>query len=327
MLLKATQLLKSLLRTVTTHDEEQIETFAGWPLRRPICGSGQIGYICEHFLPNALPVSLTFALNPMKMTFPQRKMKRSDSHKHRRDVLAGKRIQGGVLMMVRSQTLLLALLFNMGCSVFGIRTAEELKYEVVEEQDPFEIRVYETHICAEASMDGDYGDVQGDLFRVLAGYIFGKNTAEEKIAMTAPVLMDPQLKDTPKNTDGTEPDSEATSIKVAMTAPVTMEQSQDGNWKMAFSMPSTFTMQTLPRPIDQRVKLVEVPTRTVAVIGFSGLFGNEENRAEQTRSLMDWLGKKTKYRVRGKPFFAGYDPPFTLPFLRRNEVLVVVELI
>jgi hypothetical protein len=198
-----------------------------------------------------------------------------------------------------------------GCSVFGIRTAEELKYNVVSKSGDFEIREYQPYILAEASMQGSYEKVQGDLFRILAGYIFGKNTTETKIAMTAPVQTNPETKDT--------------SEKIAMTAPVLMKPEGQEIWKMAFSMPSKYTMQTLPKPLDPRVTLIEVPAKTFAVIRFSGSYDNLETRHRKTEELSKWLATQTQYKKVSQPVFAGYDPPFTIPFLRRNEVLIEIE--
>ena len=169
---------------------------------------------------------------------------------------------------------------------------------------------YAPHIAAEASMEGDHESVQRDLFRALAGYIFGKNTTQEEIAMTAPVTMNQ--------------DTTADGENIAMTAPVTMTPTDTNGWTMAFSMPSKYTMDTLPKPVDDRVTLVEVPERTVAVVRFSGSFNDSDNRAVSLGQLTQWLNDQSKYKTVGQPFFAGYDPAFTLPFLRRNEVLVEI---
>ena len=213
-------------------------------------------------------------------------------------------------MRIYSVLLIGVLFLTMGCSVVGIRTAEELSYSVVESDEAVEVRQYAPHIAAEASMEGDHKSVQGDLFRALAGYIFGKNATQEEIAMTAPVTMNP--------------DTKADGENIAMTAPVTMTPTDTNGWTMAFSMPSKYTMDTLPKPVDDRVTLVEVPKRTVAVVRFSGSFNDSDNRAESLAQLTQWLKNQSKYKTVGKPFFAGYDPPFTLPFLRRNEVLVEI---
>jgi hypothetical protein len=110
-----------------------------------------------------------------------------------------------------------------------------------------------------------------------------------------------------------------------MTAPVTMAASTDGHWTMSFSMPAKYSMATLPKPLNENVSLVAVPQRTVAVARFAGSFDDVEKRVEGERVLAKWLKHNPKYQRVGAPFYAGYDPPFTLPFLRRNEVLVVGE--
>ena len=207
----------------------------------------------------------------------------------------------------------------MGCSVFGIRTAEELDYVVLSSTSDVELRQYAPHIAAQATLKGSYGDVQGNLFRILAGYIFGGNASQEDIAMTAPVVM-------------AEPEhgaaggsGEAESERIAMTAPVTMAVSAGGLWTMSFSMPAKYSITSLPKPLNEKVSLVEMPDRTVAVVRFSGFFDDTAKRVEGERILMQWLESRPDYRRAGELFYAGYDPPFTLPFLRRNEVLIVVE--
>ncbi len=202
-------------------------------------------------------------------------------------------------------------LISTGCSVFGIRTAEELEYTVLEKDKNIEIRRYEPYIVAQAEMSGTSQQVQGDLFRILAGYIFGKNEIEEKIAMTAPVIMDSNRE---------QPKSE----KIAMTALVVAPSDQD-TWQMSFSMPSEYTMENLPKPVDQRVVLKEIPAQLMAVIRYTGSFSNLEQRKKKAAELMRWLESQTDYQTIADPVFAGYDPPFTIPFLRRNEVLIKIE--
>ena len=205
----------------------------------------------------------------------------------------------------------LMLAFSLaGCSVFGIRTAEELKYDIISKSGDIEIREYQAYIAAVASMKGPYEEIQGDLFRVLAAYIFGKNTTDSTIAMTAPVQMNPETKDS--------------SEQIAMTAPVVIQAESEGIWKMAFSMPSKYTMQNLPKPLDPEVTLVEVPAKKFAVIRFSGSFDNLEKRRDKAEELSKWLSTQPQYKKLSDPVFAGYDPPFTLPFLRRNEVLIEI---
>ena len=94
---------------------------------------------------------------------------------------------------------------------------------------------------------------------------------------------------------------------------------------MAFSMPAKYTMEDIPKPLDERVKLVEIPGRTLAVVRYSGSFSDGEKRGEMEQALLGWLEQHPVYHAKGNSFSAGYDPPFTVPFLRRNEVLIEVE--
>lgn len=183
---------------------------------------------------------------------------------------------------------------------------EEPAFDVVKSAGHFEVRRYAPMIVAETEVAGDLWGASNDGFRVIAGYIFGNNASvtqggAEKIAMTAPVTM------------------EARSEKIAMTAPVTTE-SADGRYRMHFVMPSRYTMATLPRPKDDRVKLREVPPQRMAVVKFSGLSG-EGKVKEKTDELLAWM-KAEGLEAGGAPQLARYDPPWTIPFLRRNEVMV-----
>ena len=224
-------------------------------------------------------------------------------------------VQGKLLMFYKKvlNYILGLVMFSsiINCSVFGIRTAEELDYDVITKEGTIEIREYKPYISAQASMEGDYQVIRSNLFRTLAGYIFGKNKSNESIAMTAPVIMDDQNKS----------DNE----KIAMTAPVLLNESKDQVWTMSFSMPSKYTMETLPKPLDPNVKLVEVSKKKVAVIRYSGSFDNVNKRQKYKDQLQSWLENQSKYKKVGSIEFAGYDPPFTLPFLRRNEVMVEIE--
>ncbi len=168
-----------------------------------------------------------------------------------------------------------------------------------------EIREYSESIVAKTKMKGSFNDSQNSAFRVLAGYIFGKNESKQKIAMTAPVTQSPS------------------SEKIAMTAPVTQVK-EDGEWVMTFTMPSKYTLETLPRPQDPRVEFEVIPPHKVAAIRFTG-FWTEEKNTEKARLLNAWLEKEKKWKTTSGPRFAGYDPPWTLPFLRRNEILIDVE--
>lgn len=187
---------------------------------------------------------------------------------------------------------------------------EEPRFESVRRSGDFELRRYAPMIVAETFVPGDLSEASGEGFRVIAGYIFGNNvsvrgTGSEKVAMTAPVTM------------------EAAPEKIAMTAPVTMDAVATGGYRMHFVMPSAYTLETLPRPLDARVRLREIPAQRMAVVRFSGFAGEGKVR-ERTNELLDWL-RSEGLQPAGSPQLARYDPPWTLPFLRRNEVMVPLD--
>jgi effector-binding domain-containing protein len=176
---------------------------------------------------------------------------------------------------------------------------EQAKYRVVETYGAIEIRDYEPMIVAEASVKGNRKEAINEGFEIIADYIFGNNTSKTKVAMTAPVLQQP-------------------SEKISMTAPVIQEASGD-QWTVRFVMPADYSMDTLPAPNNTAVKLQEVPARRMAVIRFSGA-ANEESLKQQTDALNALITEK-KFTVLSSPAYAFFNPPWTLPFLRRNEVM------
>lgn len=189
-----------------------------------------------------------------------------------------------------------------GCSVVGIRTGlEEPPFTVVQRLGGLEIRQYGPRIAAQVTVDGDEDSSRNAGFRKVAGYIFGDNQASTKIAMTAPVAQ--------------------SSEKIAMTAPVAQART-DAGWTIRFFMPSQYTMQTLPKPNDPDVKLVEVPGQTMAVLRYTGFIGADTVATQRARLLA--LLKSSPYTAQGEPISWFYDPPWTIPFLRRNEVAVQV---
>ena len=190
---------------------------------------------------------------------------------------------------------------------------EEPKYVLLEKSEPFELRAYAPLLIAEVKVDGDLDAASNQGFRLIAAYIFGKNQVSEKIAMTAPV--------------GIESTDQNKSAKIAMTAPVGIESSKSsesaGNqWTVSFVMPAEYTLASLPKPLDPQVKIREVPAEKRAVITFSGFY-NADKVQEKTQALRDWIKLKNLKSV-GEPQFARYNPPWTLPFMRRNEVMIQV---
>ena len=200
-----------------------------------------------------------------------------------------------------------ALLIVFGlASPFGINLGtEQPKYRVIETLGGgVEVREYVERIAAEVTVDAHTSnEARSEGFNTLAGYIFGKNKLRQSIAMTSPV----------------EINSKGRSI--AMTSPVEVN-ARGGLMTMRFFMPAAYSMAELPQPTDPRVKLVEVPPVTVAALRYSGSTMDANTKAK-TVALLDRL-KSSQWKVAGpsKAFF--YNPPWTIPFLRRNEVLVEV---
>jgi hypothetical protein len=200
---------------------------------------------------------------------------------------------------------ILLLPFLFSCSLFGIQDEEGPRYKVIEKFSDFEIREYESYIVAKTTVQGDYDGSSSKAFRILAGYIFGKNKGEKKIAMTSPV----EMKAEPK--------------KIAMTAPVEMK-TQGESLTMTFSMPSKYNINTLPEPLDKRIRFEKVPVKTVACYRFSGRTSQKTIQKMQAK-LKAWLKKRDNYQTIGEYSYAGYNPPWTLPFMRRNEVMVEIQ--
>jgi hypothetical protein len=188
-----------------------------------------------------------------------------------------------------------------GGSIVGIRHGtEEPSYTVEQRIGDVEIRQYGDRVAAETTIEADEEAARNEGFRRLAGYIFGGNKSKTKIAMTAPV-------------------AQKQNEKIAMTAPVAAQRSDAGQWVIRFFMPSKQTMDTLPTPNDDRVRLVTVPAERVAVLRFAGLPRPEAiaERSEELRKTLHANAVATK----GDTFTWFYDPPWTIPFRRRNEVV------
>lgn len=207
--------------------------------------------------------------------------------------------------------LMLVCLFLFSPAAMAI---EEPKFEVIEKVDAFELRAYKPLIVAEVLVDGDMKQASSKGFKLIADYIFGNNKSKtgdkigtsEKISMTAPVILEPKTE-------------AAKSEKVAMTAPVAM-QKDASKWRVHFVMPSQYRLATLPTPNNPQVSLREVAAKKFAVVRFSGLVG-EEKMATKTAELLTWMQIKQLTPI-GTSELARYNPPWTLPFLRRNEILI-----
>jgi hypothetical protein len=177
---------------------------------------------------------------------------------------------------------------------------EKPSYRVVERGEGFELREYAPYLVAETVVGGSREAAGNAGFRVLAGYIFGKNRGEKKIAMTSPV-------------------TQAEPAKIAMTAPVA-QAGQEGRWSIQFMMPSAYTLETLPEPLDPAVSFRRLPARRVAAHRYSGTWSASRYEAHLA-TLRAALASAGLAAV-GEPIWARYDPPFMPWFLRTNEILV-----
>lgn len=187
---------------------------------------------------------------------------------------------------------------------------EEPKFEVLSQHGHIELRRYPAFVIAETTVEGDMDAASGKGFRAIADYIFGNNQAKtpaadptsEKIAMTAPVAMEPLA-------------SPAVDGLPAMKGAT--------QWRMHFVMPSQYTLATLPQPNNPAVRLRKVPAKTWAVLSYSG-FNTEAKIQEKTDALVAWLAGQ-KIKSIGSPQLARYDPPWTLPMFRRNEIMLEIQ--
>ena len=202
--------------------------------------------------------------------------------------------------------LLLLLSFLIIAMTNPAHAIDEPAYTVVQKTEVFEVRQYAPYLVAEVVVPGPASEAGNQGFNLLGGYIFGKNKGERKLEMTAPVTQTPLPAPTP-----------APPIKLEMTAPVTQAVTE-GGFLVQFVMPKGYTLATLPEPLDERVKLREVPGKRVAAIRFSGSWSQStyEAQLQTLRSALNAAGLATQ----GEPISSRYNSPFSLPFLRRNEV-------
>ena len=190
-----------------------------------------------------------------------------------------------------------------GCSTFGVRSVEEPEYRAVTRVGAVEIRDYGPRLAAETVVGGDQIAARGTGFRRLAGYIFGANMSRAEIASTAPV-------------------TQSKGVDIAMTAPVDQSPDPGGDWRIRFFMPARYTRETLPEPRDPGVRIVTVPAQTVAVLRYAGVPTAGAVRDADATLLRALAG--SDWDAVGTPMAWFYDPPWTLPTLRRNEAVVAV---
>lgn len=201
-----------------------------------------------------------------------------------------------------SVTIVTALIIIGSINAMAI---EEVKYKVIKKDNHFEIRDYAAHIIAETVVEGNLKDAGNIAFKKLFQYISGDNRSRDKVSMTAPVSQQPK------------------GEKIKMTAPVAQQRDKE-SWVVSFMMPSSYTLETLPEPKDIAVTLRQVPARRMASVRYSG-FWSEESYLRHKAELESWI-HKMGLSVVGVPVWARYNPPFMPWFLRRNEILIQIDV-
>ncbi len=212
----------------------------------------------------------------------------------------------------------LALLLLSGAAATLVMAIEEPSHRIVQTFSAFELRQYAPYLVAETIVDADFDKAGNRAFRILAAYIFGNNSGQQKIEMTAPVNQQPAPASGGRQREGE---------KIEMTAPVTQRPARGtgaGRYVLSFVMPRRFTLATLPQPNDPRVILREEPARLMAVRQYSGRW-TEANYRREEAVLLSAI-REQGYQPLGAPVYARYNSPFSLWLTRRNEVMVEVHV-
>ena len=208
-------------------------------------------------------------------------------------------------MLEKATNFLTSIIFAI-LSTFGLNMGtEQPKFSVIDRVgSDIEIREYAPRVAAETTVDMSGSEnPRSEGFRAIAGYIFGANKERKKIDMTTPVEV------------------QSTGSKIAMTAPVELKSS-DRQLTMRFFMPAEYKLADLPEPVNPKVRLIEIPNAMVAALVFSGK-ADDQAISAKSAELIEGL-KSSAYKIAGTPIAYLYNPPWTIPFLRRNEVIVPV---
>jgi hypothetical protein len=211
------------------------------------------------------------------------------------------RIMGAAVMKSSLRVVCLATVTVLGA--VDAMAIEEAAYTVVTKDKNYEIRDYAPHVVAETLVEGTLEEAGNKAFERLFRYISGGNRSRVKVAMTAPVSQQPK------------------GERIPMTAPVAQQRVRE-QWAVSFMMPAVSTLETLPEPEDPQVTLRQVPGRRMAAVRYSGAW-SEKGYLRHRAELESWMRGKDLAGA-GDPQWARYNSPFTLWFLRRNEILIPV---
>jgi hypothetical protein len=191
-------------------------------------------------------------------------------------------------------------------SFYSMAGIEQPRYRLLSKLKDYELRDYEPYIVAETDVKGSYVDALRQGFRVLYNYISGDNSRHEKIPMTAPVIE--------KHIAGPE--------KAIEVGPNAERAARSDVHTIAFVMPSQYTLETLPAPNDPTIRFRQLPARKMAALTFAGYASPGRVEHKKKELMVDLI--EDKLPVSSEPEYAVYTPPFTVPFLARNEILAQV---
>lgn len=183
--------------------------------------------------------------------------------------------------------------------VFGIRLEEQPKFDILEDKDGIEVRRYQPALMAQVTVTGPRKKAVSDAFDHLAKFIFGENAEGKKMPMTSPVFQ------MPEGDDGVDGD-------------------ESREWTVAFFLSNETTKEEAPEPNDPAVKLHLEPARLVAATRFSGN-NTDEGRTEAREKLLTWLAGRQDYTREGELYWAQFDAPFVIPFLKKNEAMMGLQ--
>ena len=201
--------------------------------------------------------------------------------------------------------MLVTHILGSAVNAFGIRTGESPKYDVIHEDGELEIRRYPALLRAKTFVAGDYETSSEIGYKRLASFIAGHNSGELRVY---PVDAAPR--------------SSSCGEHIAMTTPVLQAPAESG-WSTAFILPRKYSFSTAPKPWDAEIELEQVPPQTMAILRYSGSV-DADRIQRKFREVRGWV-QSIGWRSISEPLAAQYDPPFTIPFLKRNEVLVRAE--
>ncbi|MBK1721557.1 SOUL family heme-binding protein [Thiocystis violacea] len=207
------------------------------------------------------------------------------------------------ILLIAFSSLALLAIAAMAIFVFVVQNVETPDYQVERTDGPIELRRYPAMVVAEVARTGQRKAALSAGFSPLASYIFAKERAGERVAMTAPV-------------------TQQARERIPMTAPVTQAQAAPGEWKVRFIMPAAYALKALPPPATSDVQLQQLPPQRVAAVRFSGRT-TDDSIAAQEAALRAWMEQQGLQAV-APPVYAYYNDPFTPGFLRRNEVQIPI---